>query len=61
MLKMLLGAAIVVGLVGYGVITADDIEAAGDTVKNTINAGASYVKEKTDPDLMDKIKEGMNK
>ena len=61
MLKILLGAAIVVGLVGYGIITTGDIEDAGRMVKNTINAGASYVKEKTDPDLMDQIKEGLNK
>lgn len=57
MLKMLLGAAIVVGLVGYGVITTDDIEAAGNTVKNTVNAGAAWVKEQTDPSALDQAKE----
>lgn len=59
MLKMLLGAAIVVGLVGYGVITTDDIDDAGKVVKNSVNAGASWLKEKTDPDLMDQVKEGL--
>ena len=59
MLKMLLGAAIVVGLVGYGVITTDDIDDAGKVVKNSVNAGASWLKEKTDPDLLDQVKEGL--
>lgn len=57
MLKILLGAAIVVGLVGYGVITTNDIEDAGRVVKNTINASASYVKEKTDPNTLDQAKD----
>lgn len=56
MFKILLGAAIVVGLVGYGVITTDDIEDAGRMVKNTVNAGASYVKERTDPSLQEQFK-----
>lgn len=37
MFKFLLGALVVVGLVGYGVITPRDIEQAGDTVRATVN------------------------
>lgn len=59
MLKMLLGAAIVVGLVGYGVVTTNDIERAGDAVKNTVNAGASWVKEQTDPTIEQRIREAV--
>lgn len=57
MLKMLFGALVVLLLVGYDVITTEDIEAASDKVKETVNAGASYVKEKTDPSLMDQAKD----
>ena len=57
MLKMILGGLLVVGLVGYGVITTDDIEAAGSTVKNTVNAGAAWVKEQTDPSALDQAKD----
>ena len=37
MIKMLLGAAIVVALVGYGYLTPSDIERAGDTVRGGVN------------------------
>ena len=57
MLKMILGGLLVVGLVGYGIITTDDIEAAGSTVKNTVNAGAAWVKEQTDPSALDQAKD----
>ena len=57
MLKMLLGAAIVVGLVGYGIITTNDIEDAGKVVKNSVNAGAAWVKEKTDPNALDQARD----
>ena len=57
MLKMILGGLIVVGLVGYGIVTTDDIEAAGSTVKNTVNASAAWVKEQTEPSALDQAKE----
>lgn len=37
MLKFILGALVVVGLVGYGVITPNDIADAGDTVRGAVN------------------------
>lgn len=37
MLKFILGALVIVGLVGYGVITPNDIAEAGDTVRATVN------------------------
>ena len=42
MFKFILGAAVVVGLVGYGVITTEDVEMAGDKMRNGLN----YVFEK---------------
>lgn len=60
MLKMLLGAAIVVVLVGYGVITPDTLADWGDTLRSWINDGASVVKDATDSTAMDVIKEKLN-
>ena len=57
MLKMLIGAAIVVALVGYGVLTPETLEDAGQRMKQGINDGASWIKEKTDPDMLDQIKD----
>ena len=57
MFKMLLGAAIVVALVGYGVLTPETLEDAGARMKTGINNGAAWVKEQTDPTLADRIKE----
>lgn len=37
MFKFLLGAVAVVALVGYGVITTEDIERAGDTVREGLH------------------------
>ena len=51
MFKFLLGAAAVVALVGYGVLTPDTLEDAGVRMKNGINNGASWVKEQTDPSV----------
>ena len=51
MFKMLLGAAVVVALVGYGVITPDTLEDAGARMKTGINNGAAWVKDQTDPTL----------
>ena len=55
MFKFILGAAAVVALVGYGVVTTDDIESAGDAVVNGINSAATYVKEQTDPTTREQI------
>ena len=57
MLRILIGAAIVVALVGYGVLTPETLEDAGARMKQGINNGASWIKEKTDPDMLDQIKD----
>jgi len=44
---IILGALITVGLVGYGVITTDDVETAGERVKNGVNYIAKSVDEAT--------------
>ena len=44
---MILGALIVVGLVGYGVVTTDDVETAGERVKNGVNTIARSIDEAT--------------
>ena len=60
MLKMLIGAAIVVALVGYGILTPETLEDAGARMKQGINNSAAWVKEKTDPDTIEQIKEKLN-
>ena len=60
MLKILLGAAIVVVLVGYGVITPDTLADWGDTVRQWINNGASAVKDATDGNTLEQIKDKLN-
>jgi hypothetical protein len=55
MFKFLLGALTVAVLVGYGVITTEDVEGVGRTAVNIINDGAAYVKEQTDPTLVERI------
>jgi hypothetical protein len=57
MFKMLLGAAVVVALVGYGVVTPDTLEDAGARMKTGINNGAAWVKEQTDPTLEQRLGE----
>jgi len=57
MLRILIGAAIVVALVGYGVLTPETLEDAGQRMKQGINNGASWIKEKTEPDMLDQIKD----
>ena len=49
MFRILLGAAIVVALVGYGVLTPDTLEEAGARMKQGVNNGAAWVKEQTEP------------
>jgi xanthosine utilization system XapX-like protein len=56
MLKVLFGAAIVVALVGYGVLTPETLEDAGARMKAGINNSAAWVKEKTEPDVLDELK-----
>jgi len=60
MFKMLLGAAIVVALVGYGVLTPDTLEDAGARMKQGINNGAAWVKDNTDPTVEQRL-EGLIK
>jgi len=55
MLRVLLGAAIVVALVGYGVLTPETLEDAGQRMKTGINNGASWVKEQTEPNTLDEL------
>jgi hypothetical protein len=44
---IILGALITVGLVGYGVVTTDDVETAGERVKNGVNYVARSLDEAT--------------
>lgn len=61
MFKILFGAAIVVALVGYGVITTDDVQQAGDQVRKTVNTvltkGAEITAEEQDSDLTQAFKD----
>lgn len=57
MIKMLLGAAIVVALVGYGILTPETLEDAGARMKTGINNGAAWVKEQTDPSALERAQE----
>ena len=57
MIKMLFGAAVVVALVGYGVVTPDTLEDAGARMKQGINNGAAWVKDNTDPTIQEQAKE----
>ena len=59
MFKFILGALTVAVLVGYGVVTTQDVESVGRTAVNIINDGATYVKQQTDPALQDRIKESL--
>ena len=44
---IILGALLVVGLVGYGVLTPNDVEDYGERVKNGVNTLARTVDEAT--------------
>ena len=55
MVKILLGAGIVVALVGYGVLTPETLEDAGARMKTGINNGAAWVKENTDPTVQERV------
>ena len=60
MLKMLIGAAIVIALVGYGIITPDTLANWGDTLRQWINDGASMIKDATDGNTLEQIKDKIN-
>ena len=47
MFKVLLGAALVIGLVGYGVLTPQHIDEAGDRFRNGVNTIAKNLDEAT--------------
>lgn len=61
MFKFLLGALVVVALVGYGVIDTRQIEDAGLRVKTGINSAAEWVKEKTEPTMAEKLVDKVSK
>lgn len=61
MFKFVLGALTVAVLVGYGVITTEDVEGVGRTAVNTINEAATYVKERTDPSLTEQLGETVDR
>jgi hypothetical protein len=44
-----------VGLVGYGVIDTEQVEDWGLRVKSGINSTAEWVKDQTEPSLVDKV------
>lgn len=52
---MILGVLIMLGLVGYGVIDTGQIQTAGLHVKTGVNNAANWVKEKTEPSLVDRV------
>ena len=57
MFKVLLGAGLVVVLVGYGVLTPQTLEEAGARAKAGINNAAAWVKDNTDPSYVDQAKD----
>lgn len=60
MFKVLLGAGLVVVLVGYGVLTPQTLEEAGARAKAGINNAAAWVKDNTDPSYVDRAKDMIN-
>jgi hypothetical protein len=60
MFKVLLGAGLVVVLVGYGILTPQTLEEAGARAKAGINNGAAWVKDNTDPSYVDRAKDMIN-
>lgn len=61
MLKFILGAVFVIGLVGYGVLTPDHLDEAGQRLKAGVNNGASWIKEQTDPSTYEQVKDILEK
>ena len=60
MLRILIGAAIVVALVGYGIITPETLSSWGDTMRDWINQMATWVQNATEPDTLEQIKDKIN-
>jgi predicted flap endonuclease-1-like 5' DNA nuclease len=60
MLKMLIGAAIVIALVGYGIITPETLSSWGDTLRQWINDVATWVQDATKGDALEQIKDKIN-
>ena len=52
---MILGVLVMLGMVGYGVIDTDDIQTAGLHVKTGVNNAAQWVKEKTEPSIVERV------
>ena len=44
---IIIGAGLVIALVGYGIVDTSTVERAGNTVKNTVNYLAASVDEAT--------------
>jgi hypothetical protein len=59
MFKFLFGAFVVIALFGYGVLTTEHLELAGDAVVETINTGAAYVKDATDKTVVEQAQEAV--
>ena len=57
MLKILLGAGLVIALVGYGVLTPQTLEEAGARMKTGINNAAVWVKDNTETSYVDPAKD----
>ena len=60
MLRILIGAAIVVALVGYGIITPETLSSWGDTLRQWINDVATWVQDATKGDALEQIKDKIN-
>jgi hypothetical protein len=60
MFKFLFGILVMIALVGYGVIDTDQVKAWGDVVVSWVNGGANFVKEATDPSIIDTAKKFSN-
>ena len=56
MFKMLFGAAVVVALVGYGVVTTDDVQAVGDELRRGVNQALQAGADATSDSMEDEIR-----
>lgn len=59
MIKFILGAAFVVALVGYGVLTPETLEDAGSSMKQGVNTLASELKEYTEPSTIERVEDSI--
>lgn len=63
MIKIMFGAGVVIALVGYGVITTQQIQSAGDTVRQGVNqalqAGADATADSTLKQLQRKVEDAV--